>query len=75
MKQSVSLIKPKLLATAMSAFFISATPFVIAEEALKNQTEDLKPDEVSFTSTIDTRILKHPAAVEACTKKTNYRND
>lgn len=69
MKQSVSLITPKLLATAMSAFFISASGFAIAEEALKNQIEDLKLDEISVTSTIDSRILKHPATVETYTKK------
>ncbi len=69
MKQSVSLITPKLLATAMSAFFISASPFAIAEEALKTLTENLKLNEVSITSAIDSRILKHPATVETYTKK------
>ena len=69
MKQALNTIKPKLLATAISALFISISTFAVADESTKNETQDLKLDEVSVTSTIDSRILKHPAAVETYTKK------
>ena len=54
----------KQLLVAMGAYFASAIPLACAE-----QNEKINLDEVSVTSTIDSRILKHPAAVETYTKK------
>lgn len=55
----------KVLPTIISTLFITVTSVAYAE----HNTENIELEDINVTSTVDSRILKHPATVESYTKQ------
>lgn len=69
MNKKVKVLQAKLATFFISMFCVVTSQISFAGHHAKDEAQNVNLDEVSVTSSIDSRIAKHPATVETFDKK------